>query len=219
MYPVKTILYWSWLPVVITALAVTGLIKQWPVWGVVPPLIIILVFGLVVGIGNVREQGLELSSQKLRQLAGYFTRRFTGKSSLSIFTIIDGLFSMENPEVWNWARACEMSQRVFNAWCDSFIDRIESDLRTKNFHLYLRTYLNELWLINNHHYEFVEQFFEVAGRFEIPREAVAQYNRFILEYNAFVQDFRGNIAEFKKITRTKIDPPTVKLAKELPLVK
>ena len=219
MYLVKVIVYWGWSPIVITALAVAGFVYQWPVWAVVPALIIVLVIGLGVGIVNAREKKLELASQKLRQLAGYFTRRFTVKSSLSIFAIINSLFSMENPEVWNWARACEMSQRVFNAWCDSFINRIESDLRTKNFHLYLRTYLNELWLISNHHYEFIEQFHEVADRFEIPREAVEQYNRFVLEYNAFAQDFRDNIAEFRKVTHTEIDPPTVKLAKELSVVK
>jgi len=215
MYILRTIVYWGWSPIIITALAVTGFVYQWPVWVIAPVLIVIMVVGLGVGIVNAREKKLELSSQRLRQLAGFFARRFTGKSSLSIFAIIDSLFSMDNPEVWNWARACEMSQRVFNTWCDSFIDRIESDLRTKNFHLYLRTYLNELWLINNHHFEFIEQFYEVAGRFEIPRESVDQYNRFVVEYNAFAQDFQDNIAELGKVARTEIEPPSVKLAREL----
>ena len=215
MYPVKTIVYWAWSPILITALAVAGFILQWSAWAIAPVLIVIMLLGLGVGVVNAREKKIEFSSQRLRQLAGYFTRRFTGNSSLSIFAIINSLFSMENPEVWNWARARDISQRIYNTWCDSFIARIESDLRTKSFHLHLRAYLNELWLLNNHHYEFIEQFYEVAGRFEIPRETVEQYNRFVLEYNAFAQDFRDIIAELRKVARTEIEPPSVKLAREL----
>ena len=215
----KTIVSWGWSPVLITALAVLGFIYEWEVWVVATVLIVILVIGLVVVVVGARGKKLELSSQRLRQLAGYFTRRFSGNSSLSIFAIIDGLFNIDNPELWDWARACDMSQRIFNTWCDSFIDRIESDIRTKSFSVYLRTYLNELWLVNNHYYEFVEQFYEVAEKVEVPRETVDQYNRFVMEYNAFVQDFRDNITELRKVARTQIESPGVKFAKELPVVK
>jgi len=215
----KTIVNWGWSPVLITALAVLGFIYEWEVWVIATVLVVILVIGLVVVVVGARGKKLELSSQRLRQLAGYFTRRFSGNSSLSIFAIIDSLFNIDNPELWAWARACDMSQRIFNTWCDSFIDRIESDIRTKSFSLYLRTYLNELWLVNNHYYEFVEQFYEVAEKVEIPRETIDQYNRFVMEYNAFVQDFRDNITELRKVARTQIESPGVKFAKELPVVK
>ena len=112
-----------------------------------------------------------------------------------------------------------MSQRIFNTWCDSFIGRVESDIRTRGFGIYLRTYLNELWLINSHYYELVEQFYEIAAKVEIPRETVDQYNRFVMEYNAFVQDFRDNIGELRKIAKTQIESPSVKFARELSEVK
>ena len=209
----------GWSPILITALAVVGYINEWPIEALAPVLIIILVIGLVVAATGAREQTLERSSLKLRELAGYFSRRFAGNSSLSIFTIINSLFNVDNPKVWDWARACDMSQRIFNTWCDSFVSRVESDIRTRRFTVYLRTYLNELWLINSHYYEFVEQFYEVAEKVEIPRETIDQYNRFVMEYNTFVQDFRDNISQLKKVAKTEIEPPSVKFAKELSLVK
>jgi len=215
----RTIVSWGWAPILITALAVVGFIYEWAVWVIAPVLIIILIIGLVVAVVRARGKELELSLQRLRQLTGYFNRRFTGNSSLSIFAIINSLFKVDNPALWDWARACDMAQRIFNTWCNSFIDRVESDIRTQRFSVYLRTYLNELWLVNAHYYEFVEQFYEVAERIEVPRETVDQYNRFMVEYNAFVQDFRDNIAELRKIARTQIEPPGVKFAKELSVVK
>jgi len=96
---------------------------------------------------------------------------------------------------------------------------VESDIRARRFDVYWRTYLNELWLINNHYYEFVEQFYEVAEKIELSREIIDQYNRFTVEYNAFVQNFRDSISELKKFARTEIEPPSVKLAKELSGIK
>ena len=215
MYTLKTIVDWGWSPLLITALAMVGFIYEWEIWVLATVLSIILVIGLVVAVIKGREKKLELSLQRLKQLAGYFSRRFMGNSSLSIFAIINSLFKVDDPKLWDWARACDMSQRIFNTWCDSFIDRMESDIRTKGFSLYLRTYLNELWLLTNHYDEFVEQFYEVAERIEIPQETVDQYNRFAEEYNAFVQDFRDSIAELRKVARTQIEPPSVKLAKGL----
>ena len=219
MYALKTLIKCGWCPILITALAVVGFIYEWEVWAVAPILIIILVIGLVVAAVRAGEKKLELSSQRLRQLAGYFTRRFTGNSSLSIFAIINSLFKTENPELWDWARACDMAQRIFNTWCNSFIDRVESDIRSRSFAPYLRTYLNELWLVNSHYYELIEQFYEVAERVEVPPETLDQYNRFVMEYNAFAQDFRDNISELRKVAKTEIEPPSVKFARELSVVK
>lgn len=214
---VRTIVSWGWSPILITALALLAVIYEWKVWVVAPPLIIILIIGLVLAVISFKEKELELASQKLKEQAGYFGRRFTGDSSLSIFAIINSLFKVDSPEVWDWARACDMSQRVFNTWCSSFIGRIESDSRTRRFDVYLRTYLNELWLINSHYYEFVEQFYEVAQKIDTPKETIDQYHRFVMEYNAFAQNFRDNISELKKIAKTEIEPPSVKLARELAL--
>ncbi|HCP60140.1 MAG TPA: hypothetical protein DIT43_00970, partial [Dehalococcoidia bacterium] len=113
-----------------------------------------------------------------------------GDSSLSIFAIIEGLFKVDEPKLWEWARACDMSRRVINTWCGSFVSRVESDIRTRRFDIYLHTYLNELWLVNSHYHEYITQFCEIGERVEIPREIRDQYSRFVVEYNTFVQDFR-----------------------------
>ena len=211
----RTVVSWGWSPILITAVAVVGYIYEWPIEVLAPILIIILVIGLVVVATGAREKEVEYLSRKIKQLAGYFNRRFMGNSSLSIFAIIESLFNIDNPKLWDWARACDMSRRVFNTWCDSFISRVESDIRARRFDVYWRTYLNELWLINNHYYEFVEQFYEVAEKIELPRETIDQYNRFTVEYNAFAQNFRDSISELKKFARTEIEPPSVKMAREL----
>ena len=219
MYILRTIVNWGWCPILITALAVVGYIYEWPIGAIAPVLGIILIIGLVVAVTGAKEKELERSSLKLRQLAGYFNRRFMGDSSLSIFAIIDSLFNIDNPKLWDWARACDVSQRIFNSWGNSFISRVETDIRTRRFDVYLRTYLNELWLVNSHYYEFVEQFYEVAEKVEIPQETISQYSRFVMEYNAFVQDFRDNIGGLRKVAKTEIEPPSVKFAKELSVVK
>lgn len=215
MYTLKTIINRGWYPALITALAVAGYIYGWRVEFVAPALIIILGIGLVVTIIRAREKQLEFAAVKLRQLAEYFNRRFMGDSSLSIFVIISSLFSIDNPKLWDWARACEMSQRIFNSWCNSFISRVESDIGVRRFADYLYTYLNELWLITSRYHDFVEQFYEVAAKMEITPEIVDQYNKFAMEYNAFVQNFRESITELRNIAGTGIEPPSVKLAREL----
>ena len=108
-----------------------------------------------------------------------------------------------------------MAQRVFNTWCDSFISRLESDIRVRRLGAQQRIYLNELWQVTNHYYEFVEQFYEIAEKVEVPPEAIDQYNRFAAEYNAFVGDSRDNISQLRRVAKTEIEPPSVKLAKEL----
>ena len=219
MRVLRAVINRGWCPILITALAVVGFIFEWEIWVVAPVLGVILVIGLVVAVRSAKEKELELSFLKLRQLAGYFTRRFMGDSSLSIFAIIDSLFNIDNPKLWDWARACDVSRRVFNSWGSSFISRVESDIRTRRFNIYLRTYLNELWLVVSHYHEFIEQFYEIAAKVEVPQETINQYNRFVMEYNAFVQNFRDNITELKKVAKTEIEPPSAKFAKELSVVK
>ena len=215
MYILRAIISWGWAPILITTLAVLGFLYEWEVWAIAPIMITILIIGLVIATVGAKEKALELSSQRLRQLSVYFQRRFTGNSSISIFAVIDSLINIENPEVWVWARACDLAQRVFTTWCNSFIARVESDIRTRRFDVYLHTYLNELWLLNSHYYDIIEEFCEVAHKIEIPRDTMEQYNRFVMEYNAFVQNFRDNISELKKAAWTEIEPPSIKYAKEL----
>jgi len=211
----KTIVVWGWSPILITALALVGYRYEWEFWILAAAVGVVLVIGLVVMAVRGSERELELTAQRLRRLAGYFDRRFMGNSSLSIFAIIDTLFNTDNPQLWDWARACDMAKRVFNSWYDSFIDRLEGDTRTGKFSVYLRLYLNELWLVSSHYYEFVEQFHDIAKKVEIPPATIEQYNRFAVEYNTFVQNFRENIAELKKVAKTEIEPPSVKMAEEL----
>ncbi len=220
MRVLRAVISRGWCPILITALAVVGFIFEWAIWIFAPVLGVILVIGLVVAARGARERKLELSFLRLRQLTGYFGRRFMGNSSLSLFAIIDSLFNVDDSKLWDWARACDVSQRIFNSWCNSFISRVESDIGNRRFAVHLQTsYLNELWLVNSHYYELVEQFYEVAEKVEIPQETIDLYNRFAMEYNAFVQDFRDNISELKSIAETAIEPPSVKFAKELSVVK
>lgn len=216
MYILRLIISRGWCPVLITVAAIIGYVYEWPLWVMASALVIILIIGLMVAITRAEERGVERASLRLKQLAGYFARRFTGDSSLSIFVVIRSLLTSDNARVWAWARECEVAQRIFNTWCDGFLGRVESDIRSRKIVVYLRTYQNELWQINNHYYEFIEQFYEVSQSIEIPPETKEQYNRLVAEYNAFVQNFRDNVAELRRVARTEIEPPSIKLAKELP---
>jgi len=69
--------------------------------------------------------------------------------------------------------------------------------------------------MNNHYYEFIEQFYEIATKLELPVPTIDQYGRFVMEYNTFVLNFRDSVAELKRMARTEIEPPSVKLAREL----
>jgi len=211
----RKLLSWGWSPFLITVLAVVGAIFEWPVEVVGPVLIVILIIGLVMAATAVREKRLEQLALRLNELGGHFNRRFMGDSSLSIFVVIRTLLTSDNARVWAWARECEVAQRIFNTWGSSFATRLESDIRGRRFSAYLRTSLNELWLLNTHYYEFIEQFSEVAEKAELPPETMDLYNRFAVEYNAFIQDFRDSIAELREFARTEIEPPSVNFAKEL----
>ncbi|MFH1639179.1 MAG: hypothetical protein ABIB93_02545, partial [Chloroflexota bacterium] len=180
----------AWSPVLITILAIVGYLYEWPVELLSPALVVILVVGLVVMAVSVRERKLEHAALKLDDLARYFNRRFADTSSLSIFTIINSLSSLNNPGLLEWVRACNTSQVIFNAWCNGFTSRLGSDARTARFGVHLRGYLSELWLLVIHYHEFVEAFYEVAVKIEIPQETIDHYNRFSLEYNSFVQSFQ-----------------------------
>ena len=215
MNVLKTMVYRGWALILITAVAVIGYLYEWPIEALATALGIILVTGLVTALVGAREKELERSSHRLRQLAGYFSRRFMGDSSLSIFAIIDSLFKMDDPKLWDWARACDMSQRIFNTWCSSFTSRLEADTRTDRFVVYLRSYLTELWLMTSLYHEFIEQFYEIAEKVAMPQETLEQYHKFVVEYNTFVEQFRDSISEMKKVARTEIEPPSVKLASEL----
>jgi len=219
MRVLRAVISRGWWPILIVALAVVGIIFEWEIWIVAPVLGVILVIGLVMVVRDARERRLRFSFLRLWHQAGYFTRRFTGDSPLSIFAVIDNLFNVDNPKLWDWVRTCDASRRVFNSWCNSFVSRMESDIDSSRVDIYLPTYLNELWLVNSHYYELVEQFYEVAEKFEIPQETIDLYNRFAMEYNAFVQDFRDNISELRKVAETAIEPPSVKFAQEFSVVK
>ena len=213
---IKTIIIWGWSPILILAVALLGVRYNWDMWLMATILGIILLAGLIFAIVRESDRQLETISMRLRQQAGYFSRRFTGTSSLSIFAIIDTLFNLDDPQLWDWARSCDMCARLMDTWFDSFIHRIEGDTGTGRFAVYLRVYLNELWILNNHYYEFVEQFHEIAEKIDLPPSTRDHYNRFVEEYNVFVQNFRDTIAEVRGITGTEIEPPSVKLAIELP---
>lgn len=215
MYTFKIIVNRGWYPALITVLAVLGVLYRWPIEWIAPALIFILALGLVVTGIKARERQLERALFKLQQLAEYFHRRFMGDSTLSIFVIIDSLFNIDNPKLWDWARACDMSQRIFNSWCGSFINRMESDIGVTKLTDYLSTYLNEFWQITSQYHDFVEQFYEIATKVEIPQETIDQYHKFVLEYNAFVQNFREHITELRSIARTGIEPPSIKPAQEV----
>ncbi len=215
MNALKTLLYRGWSPIMITAVAVAGYLTETPIEIVAPILGFILALGLVTAVIDAREKELERSSHRLRQLAGYFSRRFMGDSSLSIFAIIDSLFKADDPKLWDWARACDMSQRIFNSWCSSFISRVEADTRVGRFGIYLRSNLNELWLMTSLYHEFIEQFYEIAVKVGVPPEAGDQYRKFAVEYNTFAEQFQDLISQLKKVARTEIEPPSVKLASEL----
>jgi len=207
----------GWFPALLTAVAVLGLIFYDSISYTitVPVLIVLLCLGGVMAIINARQERVERHSARLSQLASHFSRRFMGNSTISIFAIIDTLFQMENQQVWEWARGAEMTRRVFDSWTEHFAERVEADLRNRRFSSFLQTHINELWAINNHYYEFVEQFSEIVERFEIPRETVEQYRKFSEEYNLFVGNFRDAINELKTIARTQLEAPSVKAAREL----
>jgi len=207
----------SWYPALITVFAILSLIfyDVIPYSISIPVLVVLLCIGFFIAYISTRKSKLEKQSLRLSQLATHFNRRFMGNSQLSIFEIINGLFGIENEQVWEWARGCDMARRIFDSWSENFAARVENDLRNRRHIAFLQTHINELWALNNHYYEFTEQFVEIANRFDVPKDILEQYNKFTEEYNIFVQNFREAINELKTIAHTQLEAPSIKLVKEL----
>jgi hypothetical protein len=215
MNAIKTVVVRGWAALLIAALAITGYFLQWPLEAFIASIASVLIIFIAFSIVGAREKMLDESSESIKELSGYFYRRFMGESSMSIFAIINSLFKTENAKLWEWARSCDNAQRVFNTWCDSFNTRQETDHRTRRFSAYLRVSTRELWLMVNMYQEYVEQFAEVANHIELPIETIEQYKRFSVEYNTFVSQFRDLIASLRRIARIEIEPPSVKTAPDI----
>ena len=201
--------------VIIAGVAVAGLLYEWPLEILAPVLSVLLLAGILVTVSYYNTVKLKNSLWKLKELGVYFVHRFVGNSSQSIFTIINSLFTMDNAGLLEWVRACNMSQQIYNAWCNSFVSRMENDNKSQRSNVYISVYLHELWSLLTHYQEYIEQFYEAAGKVDIHPETVDQYNRFVAEYDPFVQKFREYISNLKKANKTEIEPPSVKLFREL----
>lgn len=206
----KAVLNWIWSPIVIAGIAIAGYFMEWPIEATVPAMIVVIIVGIIGVVVGAREKETERLSERLRHLMSYFNRRFMGDSSLSIFAIIESLFKTEDTKLWEWARSCDMAQRVFNTWSQGIGERLEVDTKTARFGIYIRTYLNELWILNSLYYEFVVQFQEVAESVDVPPETVEQYNKFVNEYNAFTENLRTFIGDALEMGKTEIEAPSVK---------
>ena len=208
------IIKFIWSPVLITVLAIVGYFYELPIEIIAPVLFVILLIGSITTALYLKERRLAKAIVFLKGQGEYFIRRFASDSQLSIFAIINSLKSSE-PGIREWLRACNTGQLIFNAWCESYIARIRNDDRNGNVRHYLHTYLVELWSIVNHYHEFVEQFYEVASKSNISDDIIEQYKRFADEYNTFVLRFRDHIGELRRMSRTEIEPPSVRTAKEI----
>jgi len=164
---------------------------------------------------EVRGKQIALLALRLKELAGYFHRRFMSDSGLSIFKLIDALYRTKEPDVWEWARICDSSRPVFHAWSTSFAARLERDSFEEKSFSHIRTYLNELWLMNNHYYELIKQFREIGEKVSIPLDSRGHFNTFVVEYNAYIQNLRDLIADLKPVVKTEIEIPSVNFATEL----
>ncbi|MFC1982612.1 hypothetical protein ACFLV5_02355 [Chloroflexota bacterium] len=206
-----------WIPIVMAGVAILGYLYFWPLEMLAPILSVLVVIGIFMAVSYDRQRNLEHSLAMLKEVGAYFVRRFSGNSPLSIFVVIEGLINAENPAVREWVHCCSMSRLILNSWCDSFILRMESESRAGTLSIYMRTYLRELWSLVIHYQDFIEQFHEVAEKSEFSQDTIAQYNRFTIEYNSFSQRFRDFIGDLRGVNKTEIEPPSIKLAKELPV--
>lgn len=215
MYGLKLIATRIGILLLIIAISITALINEWPLPIVVTILGAIFVLGIAAVFFEARSKQLALLSLRLKELAGYFHRRFMSDSSQSIFKLIDTLYGTKESRLWEWARICDSSRLIFNAWSVSFEARLGRDSFGERSSSHIRTYLSELWLMNNHYYELVEQFHEIGQKVIISLESRERYNTFVVEYNAYVQNLRDLIADLKQVVRTEIETPSVNFAKEL----
>jgi len=206
----KNIMVWIWSPIIIIGIAVGGILGEWEPWITITLMSVVLLTGIAVAMITASERENEKMSGRIRQLAGHFTRRFGGESSYSIFAIIRELFRTQDAELWEYAHACEQTERIYNSWAENFISRIETDTATGRYTLYIRRHLQELWMLNNHYFEYIEQFREIAEKVNLPTEMIEQYNRFSAEYNSYTNSFREIIASSHKSGKTNIEADSIK---------
>lgn len=193
----------------------TGLSLPWPnelVAAALGAVLIIVAVSLLWIFGRKRQQR---SAIKLRDLATYFTRRFAGTSSLTVFSVIESLSDIDQPGVRDWVHHCSVNKRIFNAWCEGLTGRIESDGHAAGLVRSSHVYLRELWSMATQYQEFVEHLYEVAMTGRLPSDAVDRYNKFVAEYNPFVQRLQDYIGEQRSAHKTGIEPASVKLAREI----
>ena len=206
----KNIIVWIWSPIIMLGIAIGGMLAGWESWITVVLMSVVLVAGVAVAIITAAERENEKISGNIRQLASHFTRRFGGESSYSIFAIIRELFRTQDPELWEYAHSCEQTERVYNTWSENFISRMETDSATGRYTLYIRRHLQELWMLNNHYHEYIEQLRDIAEKVNLPTEMIEQYNRFSAEYNSFVNSFREIISSGHKSGKTNLEANSVK---------
>ncbi|MDD4635433.1 MAG: hypothetical protein WC231_06155 [Dehalococcoidales bacterium] len=219
MNAIKAVITRGWAAILIAALAMAGYFLDWPIEAFIASIASVLIIFIALLAVGAREKMLDESAESLKELSGYFYRRFMGESSLSIFAIINSLYRTDNTKLWEWARSCDNAQRVFNTWCDSFNTRQETDHRTRRYSAYLRVSAKELWIMVNMYQEYIEQFAEIANRMDVPIESLEQYQKFGVEYNTFVHQFRDLIAALRRVARIEIEPPSIKLAPEISRIK
>lgn len=208
-----------WSPLVITAVAIVGTYYQWSkeiIWTIVG---VVFVCGLVTTYIFERQRKSEYSFNKLKGLGGYFVRRFSGNSPLSIFAIINSAASINDHAIQEWIRQCNTAQLIYDSWSNGYINRLESDTKPGNFDAHIRIHILELWSLVVHYHEFVEQFHELASKIRLSNETVEQFNRFATEYNAFVQKLQEYISTLRRFNRTEVEPSTIKQIKEIKIVK
>lgn len=203
-----------WAPAAIAALLIAGFAYKWPVEMLGPGLGVLFIAGVFSTVSYFTQRNSKRSALQLKEMATYFARRFAGGSSLSVFSIIEGLNGPSAPAIREWLRGCDMSQLIFDDWCQGFAARIEHDANGGKL---TRLYLRELWSMIIHYQEFVEQFYEVAEKAGISQDTVGRYNRFVAEYNPFIQRFQDYVGKLRRANRTEVEPPSMKLARELRL--
>ncbi|MCL2474935.1 MAG: hypothetical protein FWF37_02230 [Chloroflexi bacterium] len=206
----KNLFVWLWSPILMLLIGVVGNLAEWENWLTLGLMSAVMLIGIAVAIITAQERANEKISDRIRQVSGYFTRRFGGESSYSVFAIIRELFRTKDPELWEYAHACEQTERVYNTWCENYISRIETDSATGRFAIYIRRYLQELWMLNSLYHEYIEQLRDIAEKVELPTEMIEQYNRFSAEYNSFTNSFRELINLAVKSGKTELDANSVK---------
>lgn len=206
---------WTWPAILITIVAACGYAFSWPIGIFASALGILLVTSLIWAHINVRDNEAIAFSRRIKDLTGYFHRRFMSNSPLSIFSLATALFETRDQRLWEWARACSMSEHIFDTWCESFLVRMEVDSRTNHLVVYLRHNTSELWTMVCRYHELVEQFRDIGEKANIPADAITAYNTFVVEYNTFIRELQAFLSELRNKGYSEIEPPSLRLAHEL----